>query len=57
VVIADRNLPLAEETAQALNSSYGKGRAMALAVDVGNNDSVRILMRDTVLAMGGLDIL
>jgi len=51
VVIADMNLPLAEKTAQELGE-----RAIALAVNVADAQSVEALICETVEKFGGLDI-
>lgn len=51
VVIADMNLPLAEKTAQELGE-----RAVALAVNVADAQSVEKLICETVEKLGGLDI-
>ena len=52
VVIADLNLPLAEEVAQAL-----KSRAFAVKVDVTSEESVAQMVGSTVEHFGGLDLL
>lgn len=52
VVIADLNLPLATEVAQALGS-----RAHALKVDVTDEQSVAQMVGNTVEHFGGLDLL
>ncbi len=57
VVIADRNLTLAKETATSLSDVYGKNKAVALPVDVSDAKSVEKLISDTVLQFGGLDLL
>lgn len=57
LVIADLNLALAEDVATSLNEQYGADSAIALAVDVGNEESVLRLIEQTVLRFGGLDLL
>ena len=57
LVIADLNLALAETVAASLNEKHGAGTAIALAVDVGNEESVQNLILQTVLRFGGLDLL
>jgi sorbitol-6-phosphate 2-dehydrogenase len=57
VIIADLNLPLAGQVAAELNQQFGAGTALALPVDVGQEDSVRQLVQETVLAFGGIDLL
>jgi sorbitol-6-phosphate 2-dehydrogenase len=51
VVIADLNEPLAQEVAAALGS-----RAMAVKVDVSNEESVQQMVAATVERFGGLDL-
>jgi len=55
VVIADLNAELAEKNAAALCEKYGKGKALAVAVNVGDEASVKEMIDKTVLAYGGLD--
>jgi len=55
-IIADLNLPLAEKTAEEFSATFGKGRAIALSVDVSNEESVESLINETVLHYGGLDL-
>jgi sorbitol-6-phosphate 2-dehydrogenase len=57
LVIADLNLALAEKVACSLNETWGDGRAVALLVDVGQEESVRQLIERVVLRYGGLDLL
>lgn len=57
LVIADLNLALAETVVQSLNETCGAGTAIALMVDVGQEDSVRRLIEQIVLLFGGLDLL
>jgi rhamnulose-1-phosphate aldolase/alcohol dehydrogenase len=57
VVVADLNLDGAGEVADQLASRHGARRALALAADVTNEDSMREMIERTVLAYGGLDIL
>ena len=51
VVIADLNLPLAQEVAAAFGP-----RALAVKVDVSDEESVAQMIRDTVSRFGGLDL-
>ena len=67
VVCADRDLQAAESTAQEIlkirgagigvagTGISGCGPAIALAVDITSRDSVRAMLRQTLLAYGGLD--
>lgn len=57
LVIADLNLKLAEAVAASINEKHGPDTATALAVDVGNEESVQALLRNIVLRFGGLDLL
>ena len=52
VVIADRNLPLAETVARDMGE-----RAMAAGVDVASEESVAGMVAKTVEAFGGLDLM
>ncbi len=56
VVIADRNAEGASSLAAALNEAYGSYSAMALSVDVTDEESVSRMIDETVLSYGGLDI-
>lgn len=53
VVIADLNLAGAQEVADALG---GPDRAVAVEADVTSEDAVAALVRETVLAFGGVDL-
>lgn len=57
VVIADINLEKAQQVAQELNQAYGAGRAIAVKVDVTNEQTVVNAFKDTILAYGGIDVL
>ena len=52
VVIADMNLPLAQQVAQELGE-----RAAAIAVNVSDEDSVAAMVGQTVETFGGLDLM
>ena len=56
VVIADINRELAESVSEELNRKYGEGRTCAIAVDVGNDESVKEMVETTAAKFGGLDI-
>ncbi|MHB8963254.1 MAG: SDR family NAD(P)-dependent oxidoreductase [Saccharofermentanales bacterium] len=56
MVIADLNFELAQKVAARINDQYGYKTAIAVQVDVGNEDSVRNMVETTVLEFGGLDI-
>jgi NAD(P)-dependent dehydrogenase (short-subunit alcohol dehydrogenase family) len=57
VVVADLNLESAQQVADEIVAADGLRRALAEPVDVVDEDAVAELMRRTVLAYGGLDIL
>ncbi|MBP7401709.1 MAG: SDR family NAD(P)-dependent oxidoreductase [Clostridia bacterium] len=57
VVLADLNAGAAQDAADAINRRLGSGRAIALETDVGSEESVAGMVREAVLAFGGLDIL
>jgi rhamnose utilization protein RhaD (predicted bifunctional aldolase and dehydrogenase)/NAD(P)-dependent dehydrogenase (short-subunit alcohol dehydrogenase family) len=56
VVIADLNDQLARQNADSMCQLYGKGKAIAVKVDVGQETSINDMIIDTVLAYGGLDV-
>ncbi len=67
IVCADLSKPAAEATAQELTDIYGQGigvagsgisgcgPAIGLSVDITNRDSIKNLIKDTLLAYGGID--
>jgi NAD(P)-dependent dehydrogenase (short-subunit alcohol dehydrogenase family) len=55
-IIADINESLANECANEICSLNGTGKALAVRVDVTQEDSIKNLMIETVLAFGGIDI-
>ncbi|MBO9607747.1 MAG: bifunctional aldolase/short-chain dehydrogenase [Paenibacillaceae bacterium] len=57
VVIADLNLEGAQKTAAEINAKFGEGRAVAVKMDVTQEDQVAAAFRDSVLAYGGVDII
>jgi len=57
IAVADLNLDGAANCASQLNEAYGARRAIAVAADVTNEESVKRMVEETVLAFGGLDIL
>jgi NAD(P)-dependent dehydrogenase (short-subunit alcohol dehydrogenase family)/rhamnose utilization protein RhaD (predicted bifunctional aldolase and dehydrogenase) len=56
VIIADINSSQAEQQASRLCDSYEQGKALAVAVDVGKEDSVHALITEAVLHFGGIDL-
>src|SRR5207244_7313740 len=57
VVVADLNVPGAQEVADELVAAYGLRRATAVAVDVTDEAAVGEMVGAAVLAYGGVDIL
>jgi len=57
LVVADLNAEGAEAVATELRSRHGERRAVAVPVDVTDEEAVREMVRRTVLAFGGLDVL
>jgi rhamnose utilization protein RhaD (predicted bifunctional aldolase and dehydrogenase)/NAD(P)-dependent dehydrogenase (short-subunit alcohol dehydrogenase family) len=57
VVLADINADLAERQAQALASEFGSGRAVGVALDVTDDESVAACFHEIVRRYGGLDVL
>jgi rhamnulose-1-phosphate aldolase/alcohol dehydrogenase len=57
VVVADLNEEGAESVAEELTKTHGARRALPARVDVTDEASVEDLLRKTVLAYGGLDVL
>ena len=57
VTVADLNDELARTRSAELNEQFGKGATMAVKVDVSNEEDVKAMVYDTVLAYGGLDVL
>lgn len=55
VVVADINLPDAEETCAQINSTGGK--AIPFEVDITNRQKFNKLVEDTIKKLGGIDIL
>lgn len=56
LVIADLNYELAMENASAVCARYGRGKAIAVKVNVSDEDSVHDLLTDTVMEYGGIDL-
>ena len=57
VVLADINAELANREAQALASRFGPGRAVGVALDVTDDDSVAACFDEVVRLYGGFDLL
>jgi rhamnulose-1-phosphate aldolase/alcohol dehydrogenase len=57
VVATDIDLAGAEQLATSLNQHYRAGRAVAVKMDVTNEQSVREAFEQAVLAFGGLDVI
>jgi rhamnulose-1-phosphate aldolase/alcohol dehydrogenase len=56
VVVADINLEGAQQLVQTLNQTYGEGRAVAVKVDVTDENAVKESIRTAILTYGGLDV-
>ncbi|MDD5603516.1 MAG: SDR family oxidoreductase, partial [Eubacteriales bacterium] len=56
MVIADINYEAAAQNAASLTAACGKGKAMAVRVDVSDENQVKTMISDTILEYGGLDI-
>lgn len=56
MVIADLNEELAKNGADKINEQFGAGTAIAIKVNVSDEDSVREMIEKTVLEFGGLDV-
>lgn len=56
MVIADLNEELAKSGADKINAHFGEGTAIAVKVNVSDEDSVREMIETTVLEFGGLDV-
>ncbi|MDD2392461.1 MAG: SDR family NAD(P)-dependent oxidoreductase [Eubacteriales bacterium] len=57
MVIADLNINLAQTVAARLNEKYGEGTAIAVKVNVADEESVREMTETAVLRYGSIDIL
>ena len=57
VVLADLNLEGARKVADEINGKYGEGRALAVRMDVTDEEAVRAAFREAALYYGGVDIL
>ena len=57
IVVADLNHDGARTCANELNNQYGPYRAVPISANVADEESVKRMVQDTVLAFGGLDVL
>ncbi len=55
IVATDIDLAGAEQLATSLNEHFGAGRAVAVKMDVTNEESVRAALEQAALAFGGID--
>jgi rhamnulose-1-phosphate aldolase/alcohol dehydrogenase len=55
VILADIDLESAQRKAEELSAKYGAGRALAVRMDVTDEESVRAAFAEATLAYGGLD--
>jgi len=56
VAVVDLNLDGAKSTAEQLCSLHGDNSAIALGADVSDEDSVKAMIQDAVIAYGGIDV-
>ncbi|GAF19584.1 rhamnulose-1-phosphate aldolase [Bacillus sp. JCM 19046] len=56
VVLADLNLDGAEKVATEINETFGEGRAIALKMDVTNEEAIQAAFAEAARAFGGVDI-
>src|SRR5258706_7959083 len=57
IIATDIDLAGAEQLAAYLNSHFGAGRAVAVKMDVTNEESVRAAFERAALAFGGVDVM
>jgi len=57
IAVADLNFEGAAACASQLNAAHSRQLAIAVAVDVSDEESVEHMVQETVLAFGGLDVL
>ncbi|WP_286058058.1 bifunctional aldolase/short-chain dehydrogenase [Bacillus mojavensis] len=56
VIAADLNIEGAQKIAEEINETYGEGRAMAVKMDVTNEQEVQSAFEQAALTYGGIDI-
>jgi rhamnose utilization protein RhaD (predicted bifunctional aldolase and dehydrogenase)/NAD(P)-dependent dehydrogenase (short-subunit alcohol dehydrogenase family) len=56
VVVADRDLEAAESVASEVRTAVGKETGAAVAIDIGERNSIRTALREALAAYGGIDI-
>ncbi|MEK3708932.1 bifunctional aldolase/short-chain dehydrogenase [Bacillus sp. FSL K6-1005] len=56
VIAADLNIEGAQKIAEEINETYGEGRAMAVKMDVTNEEEVQSAFEQAALTYGGIDI-
>ena len=57
VVVSSRHLEPCREVAEAINTKYGDGRAIALSANISSKEDLRRLVNETMRAFGQIDIL
>jgi rhamnulose-1-phosphate aldolase/alcohol dehydrogenase len=57
VVITDINLEGAQQVAEQINKQYGEGRAIALKMDVTNEQAIKESYQAAILKYGGIDVI
>ena len=56
-VVSGRKIGPAEETAAAINATFGRPAAQAVAANIADRDSLAALIDESVRIMGGIDVL
>lgn len=56
-IVCSRTLERAQQMADELNQTYGRGTAIAIKADASDEEAVRKMVETTVEAFGGIDIL
>lgn len=57
ICIADFNIELADKVAKELEAEFGQGRVIAVMANVADEESVQNMVKTTVAAFGGVDLL
>ncbi len=57
VVITDINLEGAQQVAEQINKQYGEGRAIAIKMDVTNEQAIKESYQEAILTYGGVDVI
>lgn len=57
ILVADRNVPAAEQVAEEIRQHYGRDAAHAVAIDITQKDSIQAALTHAVSLCGGIDLL